>query len=60
MRNPNIAVAVMAVIIFGGGFIVRNSGEGAMQLVGLLALIIGFGTLFYLEERDDRRGKRPQ
>ena len=58
LRNAHIALAVLAVILFVGGFLVRNAGEGAMQLVGLAAFAAGFGTLFFLNERREQRKKR--
>jgi hypothetical protein len=57
MRNPNIAVAVGAVILFIGAFLFRDAGEGALQLVALATLIGAFGTLHLLDERDRRRGR---
>jgi hypothetical protein len=54
---------VGAIVAFGGGFLVRNAGEGAMQLVGLATLVAAFGTAFFLiarEERRERRGERNQ
>jgi cyanate permease len=58
MRNANIGVAVAAVIIFGGGFLLRHAGEGALQLVGLMALISGIAVHNILEERDKRRRRK--
>lgn len=56
----HIALAVGVVILFGGGFLVRSSGETAMQLVGLAAFVGMFGTLTFLVEREDRQHKRDQ
>jgi uncharacterized membrane protein YfcA len=58
LRNANIAIAVGAVVVFVGGFLARDAGEGAMQLVGLLTLAATFGTLFGLNARDERRKRR--
>ncbi len=64
LRNAHIALAVLVAILLVGGFIVRDAGEAAMQLIGLAALIVGFATLFFLNARQDRRerreGKEPQ
>jgi hypothetical protein len=57
IRNANIALAVFAVVLFSGAFLFRNSGEGPNQIVMLVSLVIGFGTLTFLDARDDRREK---
>lgn len=58
MRNANIGLAVAAVIIFGGAFLLRHAGEGALQLVGLTGLIAGVAVHNILEERDKRRRRK--
>lgn len=58
MRNANIAVAIAAVIIFGGAFLFRHAGEGALQIVMLVALVAAFGTVNALDARDRHRQKR--
>ncbi|HEU5141529.1 MAG TPA: hypothetical protein VFU04_00055 [Solirubrobacterales bacterium] len=47
-------------MVFIGGFLVRNAGEAAMQLVGLATLVVTFGTLALLNARDGRRQKRAE
>lgn len=65
LRNAHIALAAGMIVLFVGGFLVRNAGEDAMQLIGAAVLIVSFGTLFALNARDGRRrerreGKEPQ
>jgi hypothetical protein len=61
LRNQHIALAVGAVILFGGTFLFRHSGEGVLQIVALVFLIVIFGTSELLEARDEkRREKRNQ
>lgn len=64
LRNAHIAIGVGAVVVFAGGFLVRNAGEGAMQLIGVATLVATFGTLALLNTRETRRerreGKEPQ
>lgn len=64
LKSAHIAIAVAAIIVVVGGFIVRNDGEAAMQLVGATAWIAGFCTLAFLNARQERRdrseGKEPQ
>jgi|GEM_PF-1908929 len=64
VKHANIAIAVIGAVAFVGALLVRNAGEGAMQLVGLAALVAGFGTYALLSvrrERQERReGKEPQ
>lgn len=64
MRNANIALAVAAVVLFAGVFLFRNAGEGPLQIVMLVTLVVGFGTLTYLDAREERQrkrgGRRPQ
>lgn len=51
LRNAHISILVFAIILVGGVFLFRNSGEEAIQLVGLVAFIAAFGLLFVLEDR---------
>lgn len=55
LKDAHIAVAVGTAILFVGGFLVRNAGDGALQLVGIVALVATFGTLSVLAEREIRR-----
>ncbi|HEX5763334.1 MAG TPA: hypothetical protein VFY04_09465 [Solirubrobacterales bacterium] len=58
IRQVHIALAVLVVIVLVGGFLVRDAGEAAMQLVGLVGLVACFGTAVVLLERLERRQKR--
>ena len=58
LKNPHIALAVASTVVVVGALLVRDSGEAAMQLVGLAGLIVLFGTLFALDARDERRERR--
>jgi hypothetical protein len=64
LRNAHSALGVLVVLLLVGGFLVRDAGEAAMQLVGVGAWIAGFCTLIFLNGRQDRRerreGKEPQ
>lgn len=55
LRNVHIALAVGTVVLIVGCYLFRNSGEGALQMVALAMLVIGFGTLGFLDARDERR-----
>jgi uncharacterized membrane protein len=55
LRDAHVAIAIGTMILFVGGFLVRDAGEGAMQLVGVLAFFATFGTLVVLAERELRR-----
>ena len=58
LRNAHIAIAVGVTVAFGGSFLFRNAGEGAMHLVGVAVLVAAFGTLAYLNTREYRREMR--
>jgi hypothetical protein len=60
MRNANIGLAVGLVVLFGGAFLLRHSGEGPLQFVMLAALISAFGVFHFLDEREKRRRDRSQ
>jgi hypothetical protein len=55
LRDTHIAIAVAGVIIFGGGFLVRNAGEAATLMVLLAAFIAMAVTLVFLAEKEIRR-----
>jgi hypothetical protein len=55
LRDAHIAIAVGALIIFGGGFLARNAGEAAALLVVLAAFIAMAGVLVFLAEKDIHR-----
>jgi hypothetical protein len=58
LRKGNIGVAVMFVILAVGCYLFRHAGEGALQLVGLIAFAAGLGTAGLLFELEDRRNRR--
>jgi hypothetical protein len=57
LRNAHIALAAGIVVLVVGAFLVRDGGEGPMQLAGLAGLVATFGTALFLNARDDRQGK---
>jgi hypothetical protein len=58
LRNPNIAVAVGAVVLVSGILLFRDAGEGAMQMVIIAMFVAIFGTLALLDARDERHEGR--
>ena len=54
-RNMYIAIAVMAIALFGGGFLMRHAGGTAIQIVTVVAVASGFIVLHALDGRDRRR-----
>ncbi|HEX9968159.1 MAG TPA: hypothetical protein VGB06_09440 [Solirubrobacterales bacterium] len=50
-----MALLVLVTLLLVGGYLVRDAGEAAMQMVGLGAWIAGFCTLAFLNERQSRR-----
>jgi hypothetical protein len=54
MRNVYIALAVTAVILFGGGLLLRHAGGTAVQVVTVVAVSVGFVVLHTLDGRDRR------
>jgi hypothetical protein len=60
LRDAHIAIAVGAAIIFGGGFLVRNAGEAAAQLIVLAAFIAMAGTLVFFAEKEIKRQERQE
>lgn len=59
-RNAHISLAIGVAMLIVGEFLFRNSGEGALQIFALVTLIVMFGTLTLLNERDERRQKHRQ
>jgi hypothetical protein len=55
MRNIYISIAVVTVILFGGGLAVRHSGGTAIQIVTVVGATAGFVVLHALDGRDRRR-----
>jgi hypothetical protein len=60
LRNGNIGISVAAVILFGGGFLLRHSDKGLLQFLALVALFAALGTAHLLDARDERRERRDQ
>lgn len=60
MRNANIGLVVGLAILFGGGFLVKNAGEGPLQAVAMLGLVSAFVVFHFLDEREKRRRDRSQ
>ncbi|HEX7244033.1 MAG TPA: hypothetical protein VF245_00530 [Solirubrobacterales bacterium] len=61
LRQANISIVVFVVITAIGVFAFRNSGEAALQLVGVVSFVITFAVFFTLQGRAERReGKDPQ
>lgn len=58
MRNPHIALAVTAVLLFGGGWLLRDTGEKPIQAWAAFSIAVGFIVLHALDARDNRRKKR--
>ena len=58
LRNANIGILVAALIAAGGVVIFRNSGEAALELVGLTALVGAFAVYTILDELTQRREKK--
>lgn len=57
LRNAHIGLAVGIVVLFGGGFIFRNAGDGAMQIIAFVTLFVTFGVYHFLDERERRAEK---
>lgn len=61
LRSANIGVLVATLIAIGGAVVFRNSGEATLQLVGLAAIVGGFGVYTILDELTQRKkGRRSQ
>jgi hypothetical protein len=60
MRNANIGIGVGVVVLIVGCALFRNSGEDAIQAVGVAMLIATFATIGILDNRDESRPKRPK
>lgn len=52
-RNANIGLATSVAVLIVGTIIFHDS-ESAMEALALLALVVAFGVLFFLEWRDER------
>ncbi len=60
MRNIYISIAVMAVILFGGGLAVQHLGATAVRIVTVVGIAAGFIVLHALDGRDRRRERAKQ
>lgn len=60
IRYANMGIAVAAVILVVGAFLLRDAGEAALQALGIGAFIACFVVYISLDERDKRRRKRGQ
>ena len=60
LRIAHIAIAVGGAVAFVGGFLVRDAGEGPMQVVGVATFVAAFGTAFLLNAREERRERRAE
>jgi hypothetical protein len=55
IKYANYGILVAVIIMFGGGFIFRNAGDGAIQAVTVAAFIGAFATHDFFEQRAHRR-----
>jgi presenilin-like A22 family membrane protease len=61
VRFGNIGIAVGTAILVVGALVFRNSGEAALQAVGLIGLFAGLAVGLFLDGRArKRRGEGPQ
>jgi hypothetical protein len=60
LRNANISIGVAAVILFAGVYLFRDASDEVLQAVLAISWVAAFGTLAFLNARDERRGKRSQ
>jgi predicted MFS family arabinose efflux permease len=58
LRYANIGIAVGSIIIFGGAFIFRHSGEAALQAVAVVGFVAAFVVYHALDERARRRERK--
>jgi uncharacterized membrane protein HdeD (DUF308 family) len=58
LRNANIGILVGVLIVVMGLLVFRNSGEEALQLVGLIAFVGALAVQTILDELAERREKR--
>jgi hypothetical protein len=57
-RQANIGIAVGVAVMAIGTFILRNSGEAALQLVGVASFVSAFAVYFVLLARADKRNEK--
>lgn len=58
LRQANIGIAVGATVMVVGAFLFRNSGEVALQLVGIASFVSAFAVYFVLLGRAERRDEK--
>lgn len=56
MRRANLAVVLGFVVMLVGVILFHDEGEGAIQGVGLVGLVVTFGIYIFLDDRA-RRGR---
>jgi hypothetical protein len=54
LRNANISAAIGIAILFVGGYLFHDSGEGPLLIVVVVAWTAMFWILGSLNERDER------
>jgi hypothetical protein len=54
-RYANIGIAVGSAVVFGGAFIFRHAGDGALQAVALAGFIVTFTVYNVLDDRARRK-----
>jgi len=58
LRQANIGIAVGVVVMVVGAFLFRNSGEAALQLVGIVSFASAFAVYFVLLGRAERENEK--
>jgi hypothetical protein len=56
-RHIGIGLAAALAIMFGGGFLFRDSGDTAMQVVAMVGFLTFYIVFHSLDERAKRRDK---
>ena len=60
LRNAHIGIGAGIVFLAVGCYLLRNSSEDVLGLLGLGTLVVALGTFIALEEREERRHDRDQ
>ncbi|HEX3734251.1 MAG TPA: hypothetical protein VHU86_03760 [Solirubrobacterales bacterium] len=60
VRYANIGLGVGMTILVIGAILLKDSGEGALQALGLASFFLGFVVYHGLDERNKRRQGRDQ
>jgi 4-amino-4-deoxy-L-arabinose transferase-like glycosyltransferase len=58
IRHANIGIGATCLIALVGAFAFRGLGEGALQMVGLVAFFSSFAVYGLLEKRARRKRRR--